>query len=52
MIGERELINTYLTPYDGPKNPNLYVTFATTVATGIWASTTLPWQEALPWQIP
>jgi hypothetical protein len=28
MIGERELINTYLTPFYGMKNPNIYVEFA------------------------
>lgn len=31
MIGDRELINTYIKPYYGQKNPNLYIELTSSV---------------------
>lgn len=47
MIGDRELINTYLKHSEGIKNPNLYVQFPP--MGGLWSSSIYPWQEATPW---
>jgi len=52
MIGDRELINTYLKPATGMQNPNLFIEMPPTVGVRIWDALTFPWTELQPWQIP
>ena len=49
MIGDRELIEKYLTPYNGPKNPNIYI--ALPPHGGLWMSDVYPWELVSPWTV-